>query len=882
MPKGKHIGVSRSVQLTTGGGQFGLGGQSSSVLNMRELAQERQKAKETYSLNVQGLSADSRRTLDELAGDVGEETLDTYDSDPMDIDTRVMAGNDDEAEDALNIGGETFVYAVRDLIQGNKWSGHRWRKDGRTWRRRIQAMDEQWSTQLEDMTDAYIQWKYTSGTSYPSDLEYDFEISTINLYTLERTIQVARDAHTEPNVALVRAGYLGNSPVAPSIAVSLKTLELFHVLRLFKASFSIEAFAKVLCHLYKLEDEPELLFSRMWVIDSNNSLKRIKGINGREVADTRVFTDSTYYLPAEFVDSFAHEVHIQTTEATDQDSDDEEPGDNVNMEGDPTDGGELEAEAEKMLKGAKYPLALVAKALEVFGENWIIGYDIGCRFASTIKSTSLGQRFQDKGCRTCVNAFHGYTHNILCQQQNHPLNITGMGLEDLETLERIFSASNQLASLTRYMSAYRRRVFIDLYFQQWDVEKYNNLATMIHNNYVQALSVIDEDSAAVRDALETLCLTEKDLDNYFNDEIIHFQQLSSEAPEDVHAVAYVELLQKLQSLNSQYKNASNAFCLQIPEDYQPLSGEQQYSSGLSATRRMETERRRIGKDRDHIQHEVIEMEVQMGIEHRWEPSSAQYLQAMKYMKTRKYQQALEHLHKLIIQRLFELHRLNLNQTGYKMRAHIAQALQKRSKAIRNAVKRYNTAATALDPPRPTLDWSKVSHFSFLDEFNILQDTRHSVFDKPWAQPVIRETMERHRRLTRAREEIVRCNVELHRLHTSIVDEDRKFSTLLSQLENQNSPVYGPVQEYVVCRRGAHTLLLEQIHRTYALEGFTGTPSPGTRKGCTDVGENARELHINYDRTTRSEDDEGWVDKDDELTTGLGAVVDYISNISLQG
>ncbi|KAK7435150.1 hypothetical protein VKT23_019842 [Stygiomarasmius scandens] len=668
----------------------------------------------------------------------------------------------------------------------------------------------------------------------------------------------------------------------------------------------------------------------MWVIDGNNSLKRIKGINGREVADTRVFTDSTYYLPAEFVDSFAHEVHTQATEAADQGSDDEELGDRVNTEGDPTDGGELEAETEKTLKGcaerwkaaakdtskkmwaifkesgifasacrhgfilwivdmiesgellAKYPLALVAKALEVFGENWVIGYDIGCRFASTIKSTSLGQRFQDKGCRTCVNAFHGYTHNILCQQQNHPLNITGMGLEDLETLERIFSASNQLASLTRYMSAYRRRVFIDLYFQQWDVEKYNNLATMIHNNYVQALHIIDEDGAAVRDALETLCLTENDLDNYINDEIIHFQQLGSEAPEDVHAVAYVELLQKLQNLNLQYKNASSAFRLQIPEDYQPLSGEQQYSSGLSATRRMETERRQIGEERDRIQHEVIEMEVQMGIEHRWEPSSVQYLQAMKYMKTRKYQQALEHLHKLIIQRLFELHRLNLNQTGYKMRTHIAQALQKRSKAIRNAVKRYNTAATALDPPRPTLDWSKVSHFSFLDEFNILQDTRHSVFDKPWAQPVIRETMKRHRRLTRAREEIVRCNVELHRLHTSIVDEDKKFSSLLSQLKNQNSPVYGPVQEYVVRRRGSHALLLEQINRTYALEGFTGTPGPGTRKGCTDVGQDAREPGIDYDLTTRSEDDEGWVDEDDELTAGLGAVVDYISNISLQG
>jgi hypothetical protein len=45
-----------------------------------------------------------------------------------------------------------------------------------------------------------------------------------------------------------------------------------------------------------------------------------------------------------------------------------------------------------------------------------------------------------------------------------------MGLEDLETLERVFSSSNQLAAVTRYMSKYCRRVFIDLFFKQWDAD----------------------------------------------------------------------------------------------------------------------------------------------------------------------------------------------------------------------------------------------------------------------------------------------------------------------------------------------------------------------------------------------------------------------------
>ncbi|THU75308.1 hypothetical protein K435DRAFT_600422, partial [Dendrothele bispora CBS 962.96] len=189
----------------------------------------------------------------------------------------------------------------------------------------------------------------------------------------------------------------------------------------------------------------------------------------------------------------------------------------------------------------KYPLAMVAKALEVFGDQWILGYDIGCCFIRTIVASSLGPKFQEKKCRTCVNAFHGYTPNIICQQHNHPLKNKGVAMTTTrnETLERVFSSSNQLASITRYMNAYRRRVFIDIYFCQWDREKYQNLARTIHNNYVQALDIIEDDDEAVQTMLKELQLTEKDLETYFEDEVNHFRDLGTELEEDVHAVAYV-------------------------------------------------------------------------------------------------------------------------------------------------------------------------------------------------------------------------------------------------------------------------------------------------------------------------------------------------------
>jgi Kyakuja-Dileera-Zisupton transposase len=191
---------------------------------------------------------------------------------------------------------------------------------------------------------------------------------------------------------------------------------------------------------------------------------------------------------------------------------------------------------------------MVAKALELLGERQLVGYDIGCAFRSTIESSLLGESFRQLNCRTCVNAFHGYSHNYACQVRDHPNNIEGMGVEDLETLERVFSASNALAGVTRYMSAYRRRVFYDLFFKQWDAEKYANLGTMLYNNYTQALRIIDDGEVAVQEAVRSLNIAGGDLDKWIIEEADYFSKLGKEPEWDIHAMAYVELLQEWRAI----------------------------------------------------------------------------------------------------------------------------------------------------------------------------------------------------------------------------------------------------------------------------------------------------------------------------------------------
>lgn len=90
---------------------------------------------------------------------------------------------------------------------------------------------------------------------------------------------------------------------------------------------------------------------------------------------------------------------------------------------------------------------------------------------------------------------------------------------------------------------------------------------------------------------------------------------------------------------------------------------QPYAHDRPTTQKLETERRYSIELRESCLRQVVEMEVQLGIERRWEPSSEEYLKTLGYLSTRTYQRALENLQRLVIQRLFELHKMNISGTG---------------------------------------------------------------------------------------------------------------------------------------------------------------------------------------------------------------------------
>ena len=127
----------------------------------------------------------------------------------------------------------------------------------------------------------------------------------------------------------------------------------------------------------------------------------------------------------------------------------------------------------------KYLLAIVNKLINVFGADLAVGYDIGCKFKSTVNN-ALGEKARQNRNTCLVGAFHGHAHNRLCQLSFLTTYVEGLGLEDLEGCEHFFSKSNALASFTRHASTFHRRQAIVEFSKYNDTfETYANLSKFI-------------------------------------------------------------------------------------------------------------------------------------------------------------------------------------------------------------------------------------------------------------------------------------------------------------------------------------------------------------------------------------------------------------------
>ena len=168
--------------------------------------------------------------------------------------------------------------------------------------------------------------------------------------------------------------------------------------------------------------------------------------------------------------------------------------------------------------------------------------------------------------------------------------------------------------------------------------------------------------------------------------------------------------------------------------------------------------------------------------------------------------------------------------GYKLRDKIGKALKARAGAIRRALDAYNSAAAQLNPPRESLTWAKLMDATTLADFDLLRDSRQDIRQLPWTQPAHREAMNLYFGIKRAKEEILRLNIEIRRLVTFMIDDHHDFYRAISA----NIIINPALAHELSCkwehRHQIHSQIASRLHQTSQLNGFTGTLLPGTREG----------------------------------------------------
>ncbi|KAJ3889517.1 hypothetical protein GG344DRAFT_51442 [Lentinula edodes] len=654
------------------------------------------------------------------------------------------------------------------------------------------------------------------------------------------------------------------------------------------------------CCLYRIEGEPALRFQLLCTMDGNNSLKRLArkerigevdgadqsmGGTSKEHLDTRV-VEGDYYLSREEVDQWSKESIQGIVHA---DGDEENPcaerWKNLNeavtskMWGiydetgvflalcrhsfvllitDMVQSGEL----------AKYPLAILNKLLDVIGEGIGMGYDIGCSFGTTVNKSPLGSKARSLRFASLVGAFHGHAHSRLCQTSHLATYTKGLGLEHLEQCESFFSESNELASSTRYMSVFHRRQAISRYCYHHDnFEAYSRLSKFLVDNYKQALEIRATNHALAK-TMNDLGIASTDVfHNWLKEEREYLSGLKKEPKLETLQMDYYRKLVKLDE--SELNAATREWISYDPNNISEAFGAQ------DQTRRVETQRRHAIENRDDLKSEVQALETHLGIRHRWTAGSEEWEKAKKMVTMAKYQRALDKLESLVVARLFELTKLNMSRTGYKLRKHIADALKARSQAIRTAVTTYNIAASELN--RPELSWDQVIEYTFLSDFDLLRDARQDIRSEPWAQPAARLALDQYHNLVHAEEEIIRLNREIQSLTTSI-HEETAYIQLKVKEHQQSDPLLAiQIQKFGWERGRCNNLHLMRLKKLGKMPGFSGTLLPGRGVLYTAI-EVAMAIDASTNNVNDRDDDEDALpfdedpDDEDEVLSELTAVM----------
>ncbi|KAK0229527.1 hypothetical protein EDD85DRAFT_923122 [Armillaria nabsnona] len=286
--------------------------------------------------------------------------------------------------------------------------------------------------------------------------------------------------------------------------------------------------------------------------------------------------------------------------------------------------------------GLTYPLAITDKIIKGLGQDLTCGYDIGCKFGTTIAKSPLGVLATEQNHTTVVDAFHEHAHCRICQICKLPLYTDGQGLTDHEESKHYFSESNALASSTHYASRFHHMQAI----VQW-MKRKDHVDTCLRLSKFLSTILVLQDTKIKLNISSSKCFPQ-----WLAEELAYLKNWKQDPPEKTLEMEYYSQLVAYYHIDKQDNTAQ-----------------------------IEMARRQLLKRQDKAFHCVQDMECVMNITTCWTVGSEKWAEAEKLVTTKVYQQYLDHLEGALVSRLFELTKMNRSGTGYKACRHIRKALK---------------------------------------------------------------------------------------------------------------------------------------------------------------------------------------------------------------
>jgi len=139
--------------------------------------------------------------------------------------------------------------------------------------------------------------------------------------------------------------------------------------------------------------------------------------------------------------------------------------------------------------------------------------------------------------------------------------------------------------------------------------------------------------------------------------------------------------------------------------------------------------------------------------------------------------------------------------------HINKSLKTRCKAIQSALSKFNATAKAINQPQ--LNWSQVSTYGSLAEFELLCECHFNIHLESWADSVNQQAAVHSLKIDQAKEERERLNSEIWRLITYMHNEGSDFDKTIEALGDTNPPLAAELE----CVQVQH-IRMNNLHHTH--------------------------------------------------------------------